>query len=89
MGQRVWLGRCSWDTKFGRGVYISWIHLKLKLLSLRASAAMCRAGTGVLYTCLGVIIWGIMWVFIVIARLEGPLSHRGSKGTAEEEIRLY
>ena len=25
----------------------------------------------------------------VIARLEGPLSHRGPKGTAEEEIRLY
>ena len=25
----------------------------------------------------------------VISRLEGPLSHRGPKGTAEEEIRLY
>ena len=24
----------------------------------------------------------------VISRLEGPLSHRGPKGTAEEEIRL-
>ena len=27
--------------------------------------------------------------FIVIACLEGPLSHKGPKGTAEEEIRLY
>ena len=55
------------DTKFGRGVHISWVHLYLKLLGLRASAAMCKVGTGVLYTCLGVITWGAMWVFLHIS----------------------
>ena len=67
MGQRVWPCRCPRDTRLGRGVHISWIHLQLKLLGPRTSTAMCRVGTGVLYICLGVIIWGTMWVSMHIS----------------------